>query len=146
MSLHVLELRLNSTTIDGLVSSMVTQTSLIRKLSVPERPTDLDNSRARDCCASIRCGWTGGYFFLVDRFSFSFSVSLGDGWTKTELLFQRAVKLKTNQINSRKTLQMSLICTEISYYRMIGWLLESNDLLNSLTTPIRTPCYCSSRI
>ena len=49
------------------------------KLSVPWRPTNLDNSRAGAYCACIRCG-TGlfGHFYFVCLFSF-LSPSLGDG-------------------------------------------------------------------
>ena len=64
------------------------------KLSVPERPTNLDNCRARICsCACSRCGWgLFGHFF--SRLSF-LSPSLEDGPIKTEMLSQRAVKPKT---------------------------------------------------
>ena len=30
---------------------------VLGKLSVPRRPTNLDNSRARASCACSRCGW-----------------------------------------------------------------------------------------
>ena len=30
---------------------------MLGNLSVPGRPTDLDYSRARACCACSRCGW-----------------------------------------------------------------------------------------
>ena len=30
---------------------------VLGKLSVPRRPTNLDNSRARANCACSRCGW-----------------------------------------------------------------------------------------
>ena len=30
---------------------------VLGKLSVPRRPTNLDNSRARAYCACSRCGW-----------------------------------------------------------------------------------------
>ena len=50
------------------------------KVSVPGRPTNLDNSRAGAYCAWIRCGSElFGYFFsFVYLFSF-LSPSLGDG-------------------------------------------------------------------
>ena len=49
-------------------------------LPVPGRPTYLDYSRARACCASSRCGWgLFGHFFLSLYFLSSFSLSLGDG-------------------------------------------------------------------
>ena len=51
------------------------------KLSVPERPTNFDNSRARAYCACSRCGWALlGFFSLVYLLSF-LSSSLGDGPT-----------------------------------------------------------------
>ena len=50
------------------------------KLSAPGRPTNLDNSRARACCAYSRCEWgLFGHFFSRLSFQFSFSLSLGDG-------------------------------------------------------------------
>ena len=53
---------------------------VLGKLSVPERPTSLDDSRARAYCACSR--WGGGlfgHFFSHLSFLFSFSLSLGDG-------------------------------------------------------------------
>ena len=45
------------------------------KLSVPGRPTNLDNNRAGAYCACIRCG-TGlfGHFFFRLSFLFTFSL------------------------------------------------------------------------
>ena len=41
------------------------------KLSVPGRPTSLDDSRARAYCACSRCGWgLLGHFSLIYLFSF----------------------------------------------------------------------------
>ena len=50
---------------------------VLGKLSVPGRPTNLDNSRARACCAcSSRCRWgLFGHFFSDLPFLFSFSLS-----------------------------------------------------------------------
>ena len=49
-------------------------------LPVPGRPTNLDYSRARACCACSRCGWgLFGHFFSYLSFLSSFSFSLGDG-------------------------------------------------------------------
>ena len=46
------------------------------KLSVPGRPTNLDYSRARACCACSGCGWgMFGHFFSRLSFLFSFSLS-----------------------------------------------------------------------
>ena len=37
---------------------------VLGKLSVPRRPTNLDNNRARTYCACNRCGWgLFGHFF-----------------------------------------------------------------------------------
>ena len=53
---------------------------VLSKLSVPGRPTTLDDSRARAYCACSRCGWgLFGHFFSHLSFLFSFSLSLGDG-------------------------------------------------------------------
>ena len=53
--------------------------TVLGKLPVPRRPTNLDKSRARAYCACSRCGW--GYFDIFSLFyPFSFlSPSLGDG-------------------------------------------------------------------
>ena len=53
---------------------------VLGKFSVPGRPTDLENSRARACCS---CKWVrlGLFVHFSCRLSFlsSFSFSLGDG-------------------------------------------------------------------
>ena len=50
------------------------------KRPVPERPTNLDYSRARANCACISCGWgLFGHFFSPLSFLVSFSLSPGDG-------------------------------------------------------------------
>ena len=47
---------------------------VLGKLSVPGRPTNLDNSRAGAYCACSRCGWgMFGHFFSRLSFLFSFS-------------------------------------------------------------------------
>ena len=52
---------------------------VLGKLSVPRRPTNLDNSRARAYCACSRCGW-GCLDIFKFVFLFSFlSPSFGDG-------------------------------------------------------------------
>ena len=45
---------------------------VLGKLSVPERPTSLDDSRARACCACSRCEWgfVWTFFSLIYLFSF----------------------------------------------------------------------------
>ena len=49
---------------------------VLDKLSVPVRPTNLDNSRARAYCACSRCGWElFGHFCSSLSFLFSFSLS-----------------------------------------------------------------------
>ena len=53
---------------------------MLGKLSVPGRPTSLDDSGARAYCACSGCGWgLFGHFFPHLSFLFSFSLSLGDG-------------------------------------------------------------------
>ena len=51
---------------------------VLGKLTVPGRPTNSDNSRARAYCACSRWGLFG-HFFSHLSFLFSFSLSLGDG-------------------------------------------------------------------
>ena len=52
---------------------------VLDKLSVPGRPTNLENSRARAYCVCSRCGLgLFGHFF--SRLSFLFSFSLSEGW------------------------------------------------------------------
>ena len=53
---------------------------VLGNLPVPGRPTILDYSRARACCACNRCGLgLFGNFFSHLSFLSSFSLSLGDG-------------------------------------------------------------------
>ena len=53
---------------------------VLGKLSVLGRPTSLDDSRERVCCACSRCGWgLFGHFFFHPSFLSSFFLSLGDG-------------------------------------------------------------------
>ena len=53
---------------------------VLGKLPVPERPTDLDYSRARAYCTCGRCRWgLFGHFFSHLSLLFSLSLSLGDG-------------------------------------------------------------------
>ena len=54
---------------------------VLGKLPVPGRPTNLDHSRARACCACNGYGWVFflDIFFSRLSFLFSFSFSLGDG-------------------------------------------------------------------
>ena len=53
---------------------------VLGKLPVLGRPTNLDKSRARACCACSGCGWgLFGHFYSRLSFLFSFSLFLGDG-------------------------------------------------------------------
>ena len=53
---------------------------MLGKLSVPVRPTNLDDSGARAYSAYSRCGWgLFGHFYSPLSFLFSFSLPLGDG-------------------------------------------------------------------
>ena len=51
---------------------------VLGKLSVPGRPTILDNCKARAYCACSRC-WLFRHFFSHLSFLTSVSLSLGDG-------------------------------------------------------------------
>ena len=75
---------------------------MLGTFSVPIRPTNLDNSRARAFCARSRCGWGWfGNFSHVYLLSI-FSPSLEDGPIWTEILSQGAVKPKTTkQVTNR---------------------------------------------
>ena len=74
---------------------------VLGKLSVPRRPTNLDNSRARAYCACSRCGWGLFGHFLVHLFSF-LSPSFGDGRHRLKYVSKgRETPPKlTNQIQS----------------------------------------------
>ena len=53
---------------------------MLGKLSVPERPNNLDDSTARAYCACNRCGLgLFGHFFFTRLSFLSLSPSLGDG-------------------------------------------------------------------
>ena len=66
---------------------------VLGKLTMPVRPTNLNNSRARAYCACSRCGWgLFEHFYSPLSFLSSFSLSLGGGPMYTEILSQRAVK------------------------------------------------------
>ena len=65
-------------------------------LPVPERPNNLNYSRAWAYCVCSRCEWElSGFFFSHLSFLFSCSLSRGDGPIQTEILSQRAVNPKT---------------------------------------------------
>ena len=65
------------------------------KLSVPGRPTNLNNSRAWAYCACSRCGLgLLGHFYSHISFLTSFSRSLGDGPIWTEILSQKPLNPK----------------------------------------------------
>ena len=52
---------------------------VLGKLSVPRRPTNLNDSRARAYCAGSRCGWGCLDIFSLVYHFFLLSPSLGDG-------------------------------------------------------------------
>ena len=78
---------------------------VLGKLPVPGRPTNLDYSTQGPISLAVGAGggWFG-HFFSPLSFVSSFSLSLGDGPIKTEILSQRAVKPKqpTNQPTNHK--------------------------------------------
>ena len=80
---------------------------VLGKLPVSGRPTYLDKSRARADCACSPSEWGGGclvIFSLVCHFS-PLCLSLGDGLIWTEIMSQKAAKLKTtNQLTNQPTL------------------------------------------
>ena len=56
------------------------EAKVLGKLSVPGRPTSLDDRRARAYCACSRCEWgLFGHYFPHLSFLFPFSLFLGDG-------------------------------------------------------------------
>ena len=71
---------------------------VLDKLPVPGRPANLLYSRARAYCVCSKCGWGFGHFSLICHFP-SFSLFLGDGPIKTEVLSQRTVKPKRTKKN-----------------------------------------------
>ena len=95
-------------------------------------PINFDHSRARAYCACSGCGWgLFGLFFSPLSFLFSFSLSLGDGPIKTEILSQRSVKPKTtNQpTNSMQNhnRHFTLVCVMFfvhinSFASLIKWM------------------------
>ena len=95
---------------------------VLGKLPVPGRPTYLEWSRARAYCAFSRCGWGClEIFSLVYHFSFSFSLSLGDGPIQTEILSQRAVKPKT----TNQPTNLLLLFSQFNTVRSLSTLLRS---------------------
>ena len=73
---------------------------VLGKLPVPGRPTIWITVGQGPTALAVGAGWgLFGYFYSHLSFLSSFSVSLGDGPIKTEILSQRAVKPKTtNQL------------------------------------------------
>ena len=51
---------------------------VLDKLSVPRRPTSLDNSRARAYCACRRCGWGVVWTFLSSSIFSPFFLPLSE--------------------------------------------------------------------
>ena len=92
---------------------------MLGRLSVPRRPTYLDNSRARTYCACSRCGWGCLDIFLSSIFSL-LSPSLEDRPIKTGPLNQ---KHPTNQSiivllqnSARKVIQRTPYCFHSHLY------------------------------
>ena len=74
---------------------------VLGKLPVPECPSNFADSRARAYCACSGCGWgLFGHFYSHLSFLCSFSLSLGDGPIKTEILSQRTIP--TSPVRQKK--------------------------------------------
>ena len=73
---------------------------VLGKLSVPRRPINLDNSRARAYCACSRFGWGCLDIFKFVYLFFFLSPSFGDGPIKICLKGPLNPKKLTNQIQS----------------------------------------------
>ena len=68
-------------------------------VSMPKSPANLDNCRAKACCACSRYEWwLFGYFFFYLSYLFSLSLSLGDSTLETEKPSHRAI----NQTKKKK--------------------------------------------
>ena len=94
---------------------------MLGKLPVPGRPKYLDYSRARAYCACSGCGWgLFGHFFSHLSLLFSFSLSLGDGLIKTEILSQRAVKPQTTNQQTKDKVN-TLFLNDISSRRFLSF-------------------------
>ena len=66
---------------------------VLGKLSVPGRPTKMVYSRARAYCACSRFSWRlFAHFLSCLSFLASFTLFVGDGQIKTEILSQWALK------------------------------------------------------
>ena len=82
---------------------------VLGKLSVPGRPTILDNSRAKAYCACSRCGWgLFGYFFLSSFFFLPL-------WETARYRLKNCLKgslTKYNQPNMGKYLE-SIVSTKV---------------------------------
>ena len=82
----------------------------------------LDYSRARAYCTCSRCGWVlFGHFYSHLSFLFSFSLSLGVGPIKTEILSQRSVEPKTTKQPTNHTFQCgtSVVVPECYMYMLL---------------------------
>ena len=80
---------------------------VLGKLSVPERPTNLDNSRARAYCACSRCGLRVVWYVFFSPCLFSLlSPSLEGGPIYTAILSRMAFKPKI----TKQTINLDCIC------------------------------------
>ena len=96
---------------------------MLGKLSVPGRPTSLDDSRARAYCACSRCGWGClDIFSLIYFFSF-LSPSL---WETARYRLKYCLKgpLNPKQPTNHMIMKISLLV-----------LLNSIEFCPSLSTP-----------
>ena len=110
---------------------------VLGKLPVPGRPTDLDKSRARACCACSRCGWGClDIFFLVYHFSF-LSPSV---WETARYRLKYCLKgpLSPKQpINQHQTKSNTWAANVKN--SNVSKMIQANSLL--LNCQMKSPCY-----
>ena len=115
---------------------------VLGKLSVPGRPTSLDDSRARAYCACSRCGWgLFGHFPLIYHFSFlspslwPIALAVGAGgvvWTFFPLIYHFSF--------------LSPSLREIARYRLKYCLKGPLNPKQPTNQPTRHPKYVDWRI
>ena len=107
---------------------------MLGKLSVPGRPTNLDNSSAGACYACSRCGW-GLFGHLFSRLSvlFSFS-SLRDGPIENEILSERAVKPKTTNQPTGKSPSVRRKRVDMIEILFVGTLKTTQKHVNKVNS------------
>ena len=107
---------------------------VLGKLPVLGRPSYLDTSRAY--CACNRCTWgLFDIFTLVYRFPL-LSPSQTDDQIKTEILSQRAVKLKDNQPTTSCTI---MYCNYMYVFSMGKILFKPTDVTVSVSCELSQP-------